>query len=47
MVVEWDVSLIGDLTPYPYRLHLEQHRLTPIIYEKLQACAGRRGALFP
>jgi 3-(3-hydroxy-phenyl)propionate hydroxylase len=40
VVVEWDVSLIGDLTPYPYRLHLEQHRLTPIIYEKLQASAG-------
>ena len=40
VVVEWDVSLIGDLTPYPYRLHLEQHRLTPIIYDKLKACAG-------
>jgi 3-(3-hydroxy-phenyl)propionate hydroxylase len=40
VVVEWDVSLIGDLTPYPYRLHLEQHRLTPIIYSKLKACAN-------
>jgi 3-(3-hydroxy-phenyl)propionate hydroxylase len=40
VIVEWDVSLIRDLTPYPYRLHLEQHRLTPIIYDKLKACAS-------
>jgi 3-(3-hydroxy-phenyl)propionate hydroxylase len=40
LIVEWDVSLIKDLTPYPYRLHLEQHRLTPIIYDKLKACAS-------
>src|SRR5262245_39404797 len=40
VVVEWDLSLLKDLTPYPYRLHLEQHRLTPIIYDKLKACAG-------
>jgi 3-(3-hydroxy-phenyl)propionate hydroxylase len=39
VVVEWDVSVISDLTAYPYRLHLEQHRLTPIIYDKLKACA--------
>jgi len=31
------LGLIGDLTPYPYRFHLEQHRLTPILFEKLQA----------
>ena len=36
VIVEWDVTEIGDLTPYPYRLHLEQHRLTPIILEKLK-----------
>ena len=40
VVVEWDVSLISDLTPYPYRLHLEQHRLTPIILAKLKECAN-------
>src|SRR5262249_29823444 len=40
LIVEWDVSLIKDLTPYPYRLHLEQHRLTPIILDKLKACAN-------
>ena len=38
VIVDWDVSLIQDLTPYPYRLHLEQHRLTPIIYSKLRNC---------
>ncbi|HET9403615.1 MAG TPA: FAD-dependent monooxygenase [Burkholderiales bacterium] len=46
VIVEWDVSLIRDLTPYPYRLHLEQHRLTPIIHSKLRECpnAGIRFA---
>jgi len=38
VIVDWDVSLIKDLTPFPYRLHLEQHRLTPIIYAKLGEC---------
>jgi 3-(3-hydroxy-phenyl)propionate hydroxylase len=38
VIVEWDLSLIEDLTPYPYRLHLEQHRLTPIILAKLKEC---------
>jgi len=38
VIVDWDVSLIKELTPYPYRLHLEQHRLTPIIHLKLREC---------
>src|SRR6266704_7209351 len=38
VLVECDLTEIGDLTPYPYRLHLEQHRLTPIILSKLAAC---------
>ncbi|OGA21096.1 MAG: hypothetical protein A3I02_09855 [Betaproteobacteria bacterium RIFCSPLOWO2_02_FULL_67_26] len=38
VIVEWDVTLIKDLTPYPYRLHLEQHRLTPILHSKLAEC---------
>ena len=37
VVVEWDLGLIADLTPYPYRFHLEQFRLTPILLEKLRA----------
>jgi len=36
VIVEWDLGEIADLTPYPYRLHLEQHRLTPIILAKLK-----------
>ncbi len=35
-VALWDLGLIADLTPYPYRLHLEQHQLTPIILDILQ-----------
>jgi 3-(3-hydroxy-phenyl)propionate hydroxylase len=34
-VANWDLSLIADETPYPYRFHLEQHKLTPIIAEAL------------
>jgi 3-(3-hydroxy-phenyl)propionate hydroxylase len=37
VIVEWDLGELADLTPYPYRLHLEQHRLTPIILSKLRA----------
>jgi 3-(3-hydroxy-phenyl)propionate hydroxylase len=37
VIVEWDLGMIADLTPYPYRFHLEQFRLTPILYEKLKA----------
>lgn len=29
-VAEFDLDLLADVTPHPYRLHLEQHRLTPI-----------------
>ncbi len=36
VVAEWDLGLLRDDTPYPYRLHLEQHRLTPMIYRRLQ-----------
>ncbi|HEX9462910.1 MAG TPA: FAD-dependent monooxygenase, partial [Alphaproteobacteria bacterium] len=28
--------LLRDETPYPYRLHLEQHRLTPLVHELLK-----------
>jgi 3-(3-hydroxy-phenyl)propionate hydroxylase len=36
LVAEFDLGLLADLTPYPYRLHLEQHRLTPIQLEVLR-----------
>src|SRR3970282_889294 len=31
----FELSLLKDETPYPMRLHLEQHRLTPIVHEML------------
>jgi 3-(3-hydroxy-phenyl)propionate hydroxylase len=35
LIVEWDLGILADDTPFPYRLHLEQHRLTPIILKLL------------
>ncbi len=35
-IANWDLGLIADLTPYPYRFHLEQHKLTPIIFDFLR-----------
>jgi 3-(3-hydroxy-phenyl)propionate hydroxylase len=36
LVAEFDLGLLADVTPYPYRLHLEQHRLTPIMLDILR-----------
>ncbi len=36
LVAEFDLGVLADVTPYPYRLHLEQHRLTPIQLELLR-----------
>ena len=36
LVAEFDLGLLSDVTPYPYRLHLEQHRLTPIQLDVLR-----------
>jgi 2-polyprenyl-6-methoxyphenol hydroxylase-like FAD-dependent oxidoreductase len=33
----FNLSLLSDETPYPYRLHLEQHRLTPLVMNMLRA----------
>lgn len=35
LIVDWDMGILKDDTPYPYRLHLEQHRLTPILLKML------------
>ncbi len=32
----FELSLLSDETPYPYRLHLEQHKLTPLVMEMLR-----------
>jgi 3-(3-hydroxy-phenyl)propionate hydroxylase len=37
LVAEFDLGMLADVTPYPYRLHLEQHRLTPIQLGLLRA----------
>ena len=42
LVAQWDLSLLASDTPYPFRLHLEQHRLTPILMERLRAYPGVR-----
>ena len=36
VVAEFDLGLLRDETSFPYRLHLEQHRLTPMLLERLQ-----------
>jgi 3-(3-hydroxy-phenyl)propionate hydroxylase len=40
LVAEFDLGLLADITPYPYRLHLEQHRLTPIQLDILRTEAA-------
>jgi 3-(3-hydroxy-phenyl)propionate hydroxylase len=40
LVAEFDLGLLKDITPYPYRLHLEQHRLTPIQLDLLRSEGG-------
>jgi 3-(3-hydroxy-phenyl)propionate hydroxylase len=35
-VAEFDLGLLADLTPYPYRLHFEQFKLTPLLLAALE-----------
>jgi 3-(3-hydroxy-phenyl)propionate hydroxylase len=35
VVAEFDLGLIADVTPYPYRFHCEQFKLTPLLLEAL------------
>jgi len=39
-VVEWDLGLIADATPYPFRLHVEQFKLTPLLHRRLMTIGG-------
>jgi len=32
----FELTLLSDETPYPYRLHLEQHKLTPLVLGMLE-----------
>lgn len=36
IIAEFDLGLVADATPYPWRLHLEQHRLTPILLGQIE-----------
>jgi 3-(3-hydroxy-phenyl)propionate hydroxylase len=40
IVVEWDLGLIADATPYPFRLHVEQFKLTPLLHRRLMTIGG-------
>ncbi len=40
LIAEFDLDLLADETSHPYRLHLEQHRLTPIQLDILKANGG-------
>ena len=42
LVAQFDLDLLAAITPYPYRLHLEQHRLTPI---QLDILCGKTDAV--
>jgi 3-(3-hydroxy-phenyl)propionate hydroxylase len=39
-VVQFDLGLLADDTPYPFRLHCEQHKLTPIARDLLAQLPG-------
>ena len=36
LIAEFDLGLLGDVTPYPFRLMLEQHKISHLIAERLQ-----------
>ena len=40
VVAEWDLGLIADATPYPFRLHVEQYKLTPLLQRRLMDLGG-------
>lgn len=40
VVAQFDLGVLADETPYPYRLHCEQFKLTPILYDALIAAGG-------
>jgi 3-(3-hydroxy-phenyl)propionate hydroxylase len=37
LIAQFDLSILKDVTPYPYRLQCEQHKLTAVLLEKLAA----------
>lgn len=46
LFANYDLGLLADETPFPYRLHLEQHRLTPILLDRIHEAAPSVQVLF-
>ena len=42
LVAQFDLGLIASETPYPFRLHCEQHKLSKLAYQALQAHPNAR-----
>jgi 3-(3-hydroxy-phenyl)propionate hydroxylase len=40
VIAQFDLGLLAGDTPYPFRLHCEQHKLTPIARDRLMALPG-------
>jgi 3-(3-hydroxy-phenyl)propionate hydroxylase len=40
LVAEFDLSVLSDVTPYPYRVQFEQHKLVRLLLEKLSRMPG-------
>ncbi|HUK60205.1 MAG TPA: FAD-dependent monooxygenase [Stellaceae bacterium] len=40
VIVEWDLGVIADVTPYPFRFHCEQFRLTPLLLKRFEELGG-------
>lgn len=41
VIVEWDLSLLKGETPYPFRFHCEQFKLTPLLAKRYEALGGK------
>jgi 3-(3-hydroxy-phenyl)propionate hydroxylase len=41
VIVEWDLSLLKDETPYPFRFHCEQFKLTPLLAKRFETLGGK------
>ncbi len=40
LIAQFDLGIIADETPYPFRLHCEQHKLSQLAYRKLKTFAN-------
>jgi 3-(3-hydroxy-phenyl)propionate hydroxylase len=40
VIVEWDLGLIAGETPYPFRFHCEQFKLTPLLLKRFEELGG-------